>query len=99
VSGRAIRAQPTHGCTIASEASQKVRQPSPHGGAGEDGGFHASIEDILYQCSQTVLPSDKVVEMTASWPVCWRCSGAAAAKESVIACTEHDGDGSGVGDC
>jgi len=99
VSGRAMRAQPAHGCMIASKASQKVGQPSPHGGAGEDRRFHASMEDVLCQCSQTVLPSDKVVETIPSWPVCWRCSSAASAKGSVIACTGHDGIGSGVGDC
>jgi len=90
-----MRAQPAHGCTIASKTSQKVRQPSPHGGAGEDGSFHASIEDVQCQCSQTVLPSDKVAETIVSWPVCWRYSCAAA----VITCAGHDGIGSGVGDC
>ena len=89
-----MRAQPAHGCTIATEASQKVRQPSTHCGAGEDGSFHASMEDVLYQCSQTVLPSDKVEETIASWPVFWRCSGATA----VIACAGHDGIVSGVRD-
>jgi len=49
-----MRAQPAHGYTI------KVGQPSPHGGAGKDRGFHASIEDALCQCNKTVLPSDKV---------------------------------------
>ena len=99
VSGRAMRAQPAHGCTIVSEASQKLWQPSPHGFAVEDGRFHESIEDVLCQCSQTVLQSDKVPETIASWPVCWRCSGAAAAKGSVIECAGHERVGSGVGDC
>ena len=38
------------------------RAAQPHGSAGEDGGCHASIENVLCQCSQTVMLSDNVAD-------------------------------------